>query len=229
MQLALEVPEPALVRADPALLQLVLRNLLENALRHTESGTITCRLRGSVLEVVDQGPGFAPWTTCPRVFDRFYRRGPGSGHGLGLALVAHVCRACGWVPAAASGPDGGAVLSVDLGASLRGRHRLPPPESFCRPGAALPLPAGGGAPAPPARGRAGPFPHTFFHFPHQSLTGRRLKLRPISLIRLPLHGRIHSRPRSGRNPSGLILAGLTLVKPTAWPSPSGSTRARARA
>lgn len=119
VQLALEVPEPALVRADPALLQLVLRNLLENALRHTESGTITCRLRGSVLEVADQGPGFAP-DDLPRVFDRFYRRGPGAGHGLGLALVAHVCRACGWLPAAANGPDGGAVLSVDLGASLQG-------------------------------------------------------------------------------------------------------------
>ena len=119
VQLALEVPEPALVRADPALLQLVLRNLLENALRHTESGTITCRLRGSVLEVADQGPGFAP-DDLLRVFDRFYRRGPGAGHGLGLALVAHVCNACGWVPSAANCPDGGAVLSVDLGASLQG-------------------------------------------------------------------------------------------------------------
>ncbi len=119
MQLALEVPEPALVRADPALLQLVLRNLLENALRHTELGTITCRLRGSVLEVADQGPGFAP-DDLLRVFDRFYRRGPGAGHGLGLALVAHVCNACGWVPSAANCPDGGAVLSVDLGASLQG-------------------------------------------------------------------------------------------------------------
>lgn len=119
VQLALEVPEPALVRADPALLQLVLRNLLENALRHTELGTITCRLRGSVLEVADQGPGFAP-DDLLRVFDRFYRRGPGAGHGLGLALVAHVCNACGWVPSAANCPDGGAVLSVDLGASLQG-------------------------------------------------------------------------------------------------------------
>lgn len=119
VMLALEVPELVLVRADPALLRLVLRNLLENALRHTESGTITCRLRGSVLEVADQGPGFAP-DDLSRVFDRFYRRGPGAGHGLGLALVAHVCNACGWVPSAANGPDGGAVLSVDLGASLQG-------------------------------------------------------------------------------------------------------------
>jgi len=124
VQLLLEVPAPTLVRADPALLQLVLRNLLENALRHTESGAITCRLRGSVLEVTDQGPGFIP-DDLPRVFDRFYRHGHCAGHGLGLALVAHVCRACGWVPAAANGPDGGAVLSVDLGPSLLAPSPLP--------------------------------------------------------------------------------------------------------
>ena len=46
--------------------------------------------------------------------------GAAIGAGLGLALVAHVCNACGWVPSAANCPDGGAVLSVDLGASLQG-------------------------------------------------------------------------------------------------------------
>jgi len=117
VDLQLDIREPALVRADPSLLQLVLRNLLENALRHTDSGTIHCRLEGSVLTVADQGPGFAP-EELPRIFDRFYRRGSGAGHGLGLALVGHVCRACGWRISAANGPRGGAELALDLGEAL---------------------------------------------------------------------------------------------------------------
>ena len=118
VSLQLDIPEPALVRADPAMLQLVLRNLLENALRHTGSGQVVCRLQGSVLQVCDQGPGFAP-EDLPRVFERFFRRGAASGHGLGLALVAHVCHACGWSITAANGPEGGAVLSLDLQDSLQ--------------------------------------------------------------------------------------------------------------
>jgi len=117
VELQLAIAEPALVRADPSLFQLVLRNLLENALRHTDSGTIRCRLQGTVLEIEDGGPGFAP-EDLPHVFERFYRRGPAAGHGLGLALAGHVCRACGWDIRAANSPRGGALMSLDLGASL---------------------------------------------------------------------------------------------------------------
>lgn len=117
VRLELAVPESTLVRADPSLLHLVLRNLLENALRHTDSGVVSCRLHGSILEILDQGPGFAQ-EDLPRVFERFFRRGSGAGYGLGLALVGHACRACGWQVAAATGPTGGALLSLDLGDSL---------------------------------------------------------------------------------------------------------------
>lgn len=116
VSLRLAVPEDAVVVADPALFDLVLRNLLDNALRYSEQGEISCALAGNCLIVTDHGPGFAE-TDLAHVFDRFYT-GPRGGHGLGLALVRHVCSASGWQVSAGNAPTGGARLVVDLGASL---------------------------------------------------------------------------------------------------------------
>ncbi len=111
-----EVPADTRILADMGLLDLVLRNLLDNAARHAGCGRVVCRLAGTVLEIHDSGPGFAA-AELPHVFDRFYR-GEGGQHGLGLALVRHVCNACGWGVAAANHPDGGALITVDFGASM---------------------------------------------------------------------------------------------------------------
>ena len=76
---------------------MLLRNLLDNALRYTpDGGQVDVLVRreqaatgtGAVLEVFDTGPGI-PEPERARVFDRFYRV-PGtasSGSGIGLALV----------------------------------------------------------------------------------------------------------------------------------------------
>lgn len=111
----------AIVEADATLLQLVLHNLLDNALRHGEGQAIEVALAGRCLSVCDRGPGFG--TDDPRdFFARFRRGGAKPGHGLGLALVAHICAACGWAAAAANRPGGGACLTIDFGAQA-GRPR----------------------------------------------------------------------------------------------------------
>lgn len=122
-RLDLDVPDTATVSGDPALLRLVIDNLLDNALRHGQGDPIVCRLAGTRLEVRDHGRGFAPGEV-ERVFQRGWRGGrdgsaDGVGHGLGLALVQHACRASGWQPGAANADGGGAVLSVDFGPALR--------------------------------------------------------------------------------------------------------------
>jgi signal transduction histidine kinase len=86
------------VSGDQELLTQALANLVENALRHTPSGTrIRVRLTGSseagvLLAVEDDGPGAAA-VDLPRLTDRFYR-GERSrttpGNGLGLSLVSAV-------------------------------------------------------------------------------------------------------------------------------------------
>lgn len=116
--LELDIPINACLETDPALLQLLLRNLLENALKHGEGKPIACHLTDTRLTVSDQGPGFAE-QSLERVFERFYKAGPKGGHGLGLALVRHICQTCGWSASAANGQDGGACLTVDFGQQLQ--------------------------------------------------------------------------------------------------------------
>ena len=75
-----------------------LRNLIENALAHTEPGTEVIVELGSdgALSVQDSGPGI-PADDRPRIFDRFWR-GKGArseGAGLGLAIVMEIVRAHG--------------------------------------------------------------------------------------------------------------------------------------
>lgn len=114
--LRLEVAGDVALDADPSLFDLVLRNILDNALRYSDGGDIVCRLEAGRLAVRDSGPGFAP-ADLERVFDRFFI-GPRGAHGLGLALVRHVCTACGWRVSARNLPAGGGEVTVDFGDAL---------------------------------------------------------------------------------------------------------------
>lgn len=87
--------EPASVAGGLDALGILLRNLLDNALRYTPAGgrvAVSTRALpggGAQLSVADNGPGIAP-AERGRVFDRFYRApgAPESGSGIGLSLVA---------------------------------------------------------------------------------------------------------------------------------------------
>lgn len=89
-----ETVSNAWVQADDTLVGVLLRNLLENALRYSE-GMVQVQLRKDaeavVLSVIDQGPGI-PEALRERVFERFFRpsgqAAPGSG--LGLTIVKQI-------------------------------------------------------------------------------------------------------------------------------------------
>ena len=89
--------ERAAVRGDANALRIMLRNLIDNAIRYTlEGGRVDVAVAREadcvILEVSDTGPGI-PSEERERVFDRFYRS-PGNdvptGSGLGLAIVKTV-------------------------------------------------------------------------------------------------------------------------------------------
>jgi two-component system OmpR family sensor kinase len=85
---------PAPVRGEPEALRVLLRNLLDNAVKYTPpAGRVDVSLAVTggrpVLTVQDSGPGIAP-EERERVFDRFYRASGSAGEtgsGLGLAIV----------------------------------------------------------------------------------------------------------------------------------------------
>ncbi len=89
--------QPAYVTGKLDAIGVLLRNLLDNALRYTPKGgkiSVECRVlenESIQLTVADNGPGIAQ-VERERVFDRFYRV-PGStesGSGIGLSLVANI-------------------------------------------------------------------------------------------------------------------------------------------
>jgi len=100
------------VRGDAALLDVMLRNLLDNAIRYTPpGGTVRLRVASDagrpVCEVEDTGPGI-PADDRVRVFERFYRvLGTGEeGSGLGLSIVLRIAELHGARLDLDSGRDG---------------------------------------------------------------------------------------------------------------------------
>lgn len=132
--LVLDLPaELPLVSVDGVLLERVLCNLIENAAKHTPPGSrIEIRARGLAdvveLSVCDSGPGL-PEETIADIeagsTGRVRTSGDGSGHGLGLAIVAAIVAAHEGSVVVSGRDGGGACVRVRLP-----RHEQPalPPE-----------------------------------------------------------------------------------------------------
>lgn len=107
------------IEGDSFLLREMLNNLLDNAIRYTQSGgqvtvRVNCADRNTVLCVEDNGPGI-PDTERGHVFQRFYRvLGTGvEGCGLGLAIVHEIAQSHGAQVSLQAGSAGvGTVVSV---------------------------------------------------------------------------------------------------------------------
>jgi signal transduction histidine kinase len=115
------IAEPTSLRADGAALSRLVRNLLDNAVRHARSRVeVTVRPEGDValLTVADDGSGI-PARDRARVFDRFVRldsdraRSSG-GTGLGLAIVAEIATAHRGKVTIGDRPGGGTLVTVQL-------------------------------------------------------------------------------------------------------------------
>ncbi|MEV5605574.1 HAMP domain-containing sensor histidine kinase [Streptomyces sp. NPDC052299] len=114
-----ELPDGVRAVLDPRRFDVVVANLVGNALRHGAE-PVTVRVRGGdrlVVEVADSGPGIDA-AVLPHIFDRFYKadaaRTRSAGSGLGLAIAQENVRLHGGTVGAANRPGGGAVFTVEL-------------------------------------------------------------------------------------------------------------------
>jgi two-component system sensor histidine kinase KdpD len=114
-------PDLPLVPMDSLLVEQVLVNLLDNALKYTPEGRpidLSVRLEKDrlVVEVADQGPGLPP-EDLPRLFDKFYRgpqNGKTAGAGLGLSICKGFVEIHGGTITAENRPQGGALFRFTL-------------------------------------------------------------------------------------------------------------------
>jgi len=115
------LPESLAIDGDPRMLQRLLANLLDNAVKYTPAGgsvTVGLEDRGKQvgITVQDTGIGIAA-ADLPRIFERFYRCDQSrsvAGTGLGLSLARAIARAHGGEVTAESRPGAGSRFTVTL-------------------------------------------------------------------------------------------------------------------
>lgn len=101
IDLGFEIVEPVTVRGEPVMVAIMIRNLLDNALRHTPQGGridvgVYSEDGSAVLQIEDSGAGIAA-ADLARVFEPFFRGSSpqGEGTGLGLSIVKGIVEGLG--------------------------------------------------------------------------------------------------------------------------------------
>lgn len=128
-------------RSDPILLRRILGNLIENAIRYTERGSVlvACRRRQGKtwIEVWDTGIGI-PADKTTEIFEEFKQLGDqarNNGSGLGLAIVARTAALLGLKIQVRSRPGRGSVFAIELPLGLAAPAKPGPAPAPPAPGA----------------------------------------------------------------------------------------------
>ena len=87
------------VKSPSRVIQIILTNLLRNAINYTQQGSVVVRIRENTISVIDTGIGMSP-EELQHAFEPFYRgersRASSMGHGLGLSIVRRLVHQFDW-------------------------------------------------------------------------------------------------------------------------------------
>lgn len=114
-----EPDEPVLILGNAMVINIAISNLIENAIKHSPSGS-SVRIRVTSyfsIDVCDSGPGI-PLEFREKVFQRFWRgESSGDGAGLGLSIVRRIMHALKGSVFVTEAPEGGAQFTLQFPAT----------------------------------------------------------------------------------------------------------------
>jgi signal transduction histidine kinase len=135
--------DPAPTAGDPRLLDRLISNLIDNAMRHNSPGgqveiTTGSRERHGFVSIANTGPTVPP-EEIERLFEPFQRLGEArtrhnNGHGLGLSIVRAVAKAHHAELSALARPDGGLTIEVSFPPANGSDSKVTPAAAWARRG-----------------------------------------------------------------------------------------------
>ncbi len=114
LELHMEGESGLTVDAPESALSVALGNLIGNAVKYTQEGSVTVRLHADAVEVIDTGPGLSE-EDAAHLFERGYRgthAGHSQGGGIGLSIVSRLCDLYGWRVGVRPGAERGVIATL---------------------------------------------------------------------------------------------------------------------
>ncbi len=114
LELVLEGDRELVVDAPESALSVALGNLIGNAVKYSQEGSVRVNVTGDQVEVTDSGPGLSA-EDAAKLFQRGYRgthAGHSQGGGIGLSIVSRLCDLYGWQVSVRPGEARGVVATL---------------------------------------------------------------------------------------------------------------------
>ncbi|MFG6108148.1 sensor histidine kinase [Stenotrophomonas rhizophila] len=114
LELVLEGDRDLVIDAPESALSVALGNLIGNAVKYSQEGSVRVRITGNRVDVIDSGPGLSA-EDAAKLFQRGYRgthAGHSQGGGIGLSIVSRLCDLYGWQVSVRPGDQRGVVATL---------------------------------------------------------------------------------------------------------------------
>ncbi len=114
LELILEGDRELVIDAPESALSVALGNLIGNAVKYSQEGSVRVRVVDNRVEVIDSGPGLSA-EDAAKLFQRGYRgthAGHSQGGGIGLSIVSRLCDLYGWQVNVRPGVERGVVATL---------------------------------------------------------------------------------------------------------------------
>ncbi|WP_354286770.1 HAMP domain-containing sensor histidine kinase [Stenotrophomonas sp. 2619] len=120
LELVLEGDRDLVIDAPESALSVALGNLIGNAVKYSQEGSVRVRVSGNRVDVIDSGPGLSA-EDAAKLFQRGYRgthAGHSQGGGIGLSIVSRLCDLYGWQVSVRPGAERGVVATLTFAPAL---------------------------------------------------------------------------------------------------------------